>query len=102
MSDKEKIVVLTDEEFRLCEQYSRLPVGVVGRLNLWAVEVIPPAAFIGIAIYTGSISYYIAAIIVLAFFNVVRLARQHRSAPVLRSIANKLTSPREGENEKST
>jgi hypothetical protein len=80
----------TDRELKLINQLKRLPVDFKSRLNLWAVEIIPPIIFIGAGLYTDKSLYLIIAICILMFFNIIRLWRQHSSVRVLKSIATKL------------
>ena len=80
----------TEEEWKLIGQFQRLPIGFRKRLNLWAVEIVPPVLFIGIGVYTGRSTYFIGAICVLMLLNIVRLWRQNHTVRVLKSIALKL------------
>ena len=81
----------SEEELKLIEQYKKMPVGFKNRINIWAVEILPPILFVDVFIYTGKELYLLATILALVLFNVTRLARQNNTVKTLKSICQKLS-----------
>ena len=82
----------TDEEKELIKRYSELPITKSRNLNLWALDVIIPLLVLCFGIYSGSITYLVAAIVILVIFNIGRLIKRGNLARILKSICTKLIS----------
>ncbi len=83
-------MIFTKDEKLLIDAYSKLPVKLSQRINIWAVEIIPPSIFISLRLYNDKKIYLIAAIFMLVLFNIIRLIKQEKTVRLLRSISNKL------------
>ncbi|MBN56848.1 MAG: hypothetical protein CMI04_04045 [Oceanospirillaceae bacterium] len=83
-------MIFTKDEKLLIDAYSKLPVKLSQRINIWAVEIIPPSIFISLGLYNDKKIYLIAAIFMLVLFNIIRLIKQEKTVRLLRSISNKL------------
>ena len=74
----------------ILKRLAKLPVKLSQRINIWAVEIIPPSIFISLRLYNDKKIYLIAAIFMLVLFNIIRLIKQEKTVRLLRSISNKL------------
>ena len=81
---------LSPQEQTLLTQYQRLPTGRWHFLNQLTVEVVPPAIFVGLWVWTQQELFLLLLIAILVLFNVLRVLRQRRTRALLASIAAKL------------
>ena len=80
----------TETEKQLIDQYADMPTAFSNRLNIWAVELIPPLVLIVLGIYLQHQYYLVAAICALVFFNVLRLYKQEPRLRMLKSLFEKI------------
>ena len=81
---------LSDEELQLLKKYQKFPASLLSQINRVAVEIIPPAIFVGIGLYTGKTKWFFILIILMVAYNVQRVIRQQKYLALLRSIADKV------------
>lgn len=79
----------SEEEKKLLKQYQNLPASMTNLVKRLAVEIIPPVIFIFLGLYTGRIVWFIVLIILMVFYNVQRIVRQHNNIKKLNSISLK-------------
>lgn len=80
---------LSEEEKILLKQYQELSGSLPSLTNRIAIEVVPAIIFTAAAIYTGKIIWFIVLIILMVFYNVQRVVRQHKNIKKLKSISEK-------------
>lgn len=83
-------MIFTKDEKLLIDAYSKLPVKLSQRINIWAVELVPPSIFVFFGLYHDNKIYLIAAIFMLILLNIIRLIKQEKTVRLLRSISKKL------------
>lgn len=83
---------LTPEELKVLEQYRKLALTKTKTINLYAVEIIPPAIFVVLSLVTERTIFFIGIIGILVFYNVLRVYRQTFYKEHLKSIAEKVCS----------
>jgi hypothetical protein len=86
-------MTLSEDEQKLLEQYQKLPTSLPYRLNRVAVEIVPPAIFVGLGIYTRQMSWFIVVIALMVIYNVQRVLRQDAIIRRLQSISHKVIGP---------
>lgn len=83
---------LSPEELKVLEQYRKLSSSKAKTINLYAVEIIPPAILIVLGLVTERIIFFIGLICILVLSNVFRIYRQTSYKEHLKSIAEKICS----------
>jgi len=81
---------LSPEEIKVLEQYRKLSSSKTKIINLYAVEIIPPAILVILGFVTGKNIFFIGLICILVFYNVHRVYRQTLYKKLLKSIAEKV------------
>ena len=84
---------LTEDEKALLAQYQKLSESKPSLLNRLALEVIPPLVFVGVGIYSGKVIWFIALVVMMVFYNIQRVVRQHKNIVKLRAISIKTIGP---------
>ena len=82
----------SQEELNILEQYRKLSSSKARTLNLYAVEIIPPAILVALGFVTGRPLFFIGLICILVLYNIVRVYRQTSYGVHLKSIAEKICS----------
>ena len=90
---------LTNEEKELLKQYQTLSASLPSLVNRLAIEIVPPVIFVGVWLYTGSVTYLLLLITLLVTYNVQRVSRQYRNIVKLNSISRKTIGKVSGEKE---
>ena len=83
---------LSPEELKVLEQYRKLSLSKSKIINLYAVEIVPPAILVVLGLVTERTIFLIGLICILVFYNVLRVYRQTSYKEHLKSIANKIFS----------
>ncbi|RYY04025.1 MAG: hypothetical protein EOO53_03790 [Gammaproteobacteria bacterium] len=83
---------LSLEELKVLEQYRKLSLSKAKIINLYAVEIIPPAILVVLGLVTGRTIFFIGLICILVFYNILRVYRQTSYKEHLKSIAEKISS----------
>ncbi len=84
-----KKLELSDDEQKLLAQYQTLSNSMPSFANRIAVEIIPPAIFVGIGLYTGQTLWFLLLISIMVFYNLQRVIRQYKNIARLKSISEK-------------
>ena len=80
---------LSEQECDLLQQYSELNKSKPNLFLRLAVEVVPPALFIGLGLLRGEYIWFIALVAILVTYNVLRVLKQYKNISILASIADK-------------
>ncbi len=92
-------MALSEDEKELLVKYQNISESMPSLMNRLAIEVAPPAIFVGLGLYTGKVVWFLILIALMVLYNVQRVLRQHKNIVKLRSISNKTigsTSERSG------
>lgn len=81
---------LSAQEKALLAQYQQLPAGKGRLLHLLAVEIVPPALFVGLWWWSGEVLFLLTLVALLVFFNLLRVLRQRKTRALLASLSSKL------------
>ena len=81
---------LSPEEIKVLEQYRKLSSSKAKTINLYAVEIIPPAILVILGFVTERTIFFIGLICILVLYNVHRVYRQTSYKEHLKSIAEKV------------
>lgn len=81
---------LSPEEIKVLEQYRKLSASKAKIINLYAVEIIPPAILVTLGLVAGRTIFLIGLIFILVSYNILRVYRQVSYKEHLRSIADKV------------
>lgn len=80
---------ISEEEKELLKQYQSLSDSMPSLANRLAIEVVPPALFVAIGIFTGQVIWFVVVIAFMVIYNVQRVLRQYKNIVKLKSISKK-------------
>jgi hypothetical protein len=80
---------LSEKEKELLKQYQSLSDSMPSLANRVAVEVVPPAIFVAMGLFTGQAVWFLVVIALMVVYNVLRVFRQYKNIVKLKSISMK-------------
>ncbi|UTA47572.1 hypothetical protein L1F30_15630 [Simiduia sp. 21SJ11W-1] len=80
---------ISKEEKELLKQYQSLSDSMPSLASRVAIEVVPPAIFVAIGLFTGQVIWFLVVITLMVVYNVQRVLRQYKNIIKLKSISEK-------------
>lgn len=80
---------ISEEEKKLLMQYQSLSDSIPNLINRIVIEVVPPALFVVIGLFTGDVIWFLIVIALMVIYNIQRVLRQYKNIVNLKSISQK-------------